>query len=183
MERSDLIEEALRREAILSTAVDHGLAFPHVRGVEGGGLALALGVSEKGIDFGGLAKSKTRLVFFIAQGATPVGGTSVQLPTFSNFSVGTTVSVPDRGAATLGGAKGRARLAVWVGAGFGDMASSQGGEARRSGDATLPKGNRNGCAYPVRRRLRPFAHAPSMAGASPSSRPAPASGIIRASRL
>ena len=60
-----LAEEALRREAIVSTAVDHGLAFPHVRGVEGGGLTLSLGVSRKGIKFGGSAKSLTRIVFLI----------------------------------------------------------------------------------------------------------------------
>ncbi len=60
-----LAEEALRREAIVSTAVDHGLAFPHVRGVEGGGLTLALGVSRKGIKFGGPAKTLTRIVFLI----------------------------------------------------------------------------------------------------------------------
>lgn len=61
-----LVEEALRREAILSTAVEHGVAFPHVRGVEGGGLTLALGISEKGIDFGGMSKGKTRIVFMLA---------------------------------------------------------------------------------------------------------------------
>lgn len=60
------VEESLRREAILSTAVDHGVAFPHVRGVEGGGLALSLGVSEKGIDFGGLAKNKVKIIFLMA---------------------------------------------------------------------------------------------------------------------
>lgn len=60
-----LTEEALRREAIASTAVDCGLAFPHVRGVEGGGLTLALGLSRKGIKFGGTAKGLTRMVFLI----------------------------------------------------------------------------------------------------------------------
>ena len=60
-----LTEAALRREAIVSTAVDHGLAFPHVRGVEGGGLTLALAISEKGIRFGGPAKTLTRLIFFM----------------------------------------------------------------------------------------------------------------------
>lgn len=61
------IEEALRREAILSTAVEHGLAFPHVRGVEGGGLSLALAISEKGIDFGGGDdQPKTRMFFMLA---------------------------------------------------------------------------------------------------------------------
>jgi mannitol/fructose-specific phosphotransferase system IIA component (Ntr-type) len=43
---------ALEREGVLSTAMDNGLAFPHVRGVEGGGLTLALGTSKKGVLFG-----------------------------------------------------------------------------------------------------------------------------------
>ncbi len=60
-----LQEEALRRETIMSTAVDHGLAFPHVRGVEGGGLTLAMGLSRKGLKFGGPARSLTRVVFLI----------------------------------------------------------------------------------------------------------------------
>lgn len=59
-----LTEEALKREAIASTAVDQGLAFPHVRGVEGGGLTLALGVSRKGVRFGG-SKTLSRLIFFM----------------------------------------------------------------------------------------------------------------------
>ncbi len=48
-----LVTAAMDREAVLSTAVGGGLAFPHVRGVEGGGLTLALGVSKKGIDWDG----------------------------------------------------------------------------------------------------------------------------------
>jgi mannitol/fructose-specific phosphotransferase system IIA component (Ntr-type)/RNA polymerase-binding transcription factor DksA len=58
-----LAEEALKREAIASTAVDQGLAFPHVRGVEGGGLTLALGLSRKGVRFGG--KTNSRIIFFM----------------------------------------------------------------------------------------------------------------------
>jgi len=60
-----LTEEALRRESIISTAVDHGLAFPHVRGVEGGGLTLALGLSSKGIRFDGPEQQLTKIVFFM----------------------------------------------------------------------------------------------------------------------
>jgi PTS system fructose-specific IIA component len=62
---SILVEAALRREAIASTGVDHGLAFPHVRGVEGGGLTMALGLSPKGIKFGGPGRSLTRIIFFV----------------------------------------------------------------------------------------------------------------------
>ncbi len=67
IDRSDLlIEEALRREAICSTAVDFGLAFPHVRGVEGGGLTLAVGLSEKGFTFNGAKDGElTHTVFFL----------------------------------------------------------------------------------------------------------------------
>ena len=46
-----LIHGALEREAVLSTAMENGLAFPHVRGVEGGGLTLALGTSKEGVKF------------------------------------------------------------------------------------------------------------------------------------
>ena len=48
-----LVAAAMDRELILSTAMGEGLAFPHVRGVEGGGLTLALGLSEKGIRWDG----------------------------------------------------------------------------------------------------------------------------------
>jgi PTS system nitrogen regulatory IIA component len=57
----ELHEAALRREAIVSTAVGSAMAFPHIRGVEGGGLTLSLGISKKGIDFGGTTKTK---IFF-----------------------------------------------------------------------------------------------------------------------
>jgi len=61
-----LIEAALRREAILSTAVDHGLAFPHVRNVEGGGLTLAMGITAKPIQWTMDGEPATRMVFFMA---------------------------------------------------------------------------------------------------------------------
>ena len=60
---SALVEAAMERESILSTAVGNGLAFPHVRGVEGGGLTLALGVSKKGFKYDA-AGTIVHLVFF-----------------------------------------------------------------------------------------------------------------------
>lgn len=57
-----LVAAAMDREAVLSTAMDD-VAFPHVRGVEGGGLTLAMGVSKAGIDWGG---EKVHLVFLSA---------------------------------------------------------------------------------------------------------------------
>ena len=46
-----LVHAALERENILGTAMEHGLAFPHVRGVEGGGLTLAMGTHTQGVAF------------------------------------------------------------------------------------------------------------------------------------
>ena len=57
-----LVSSAMDREAVLSTAMDD-VAFPHVRGVEGGGLTLAMGVSKEGIDWAG---EKVHLVFLSA---------------------------------------------------------------------------------------------------------------------
>ena len=60
---TDLHDAAMRRESIISTAVGGGMAFPHIRGVEGGGLTLSVGISKKGIDFGGA--TKTRIFFYM----------------------------------------------------------------------------------------------------------------------
>ena len=59
----NLVTAVLEREGVLSTAMEGGLAFPHVRGVEGGGLTLAMGVSQEGIDWDG---EKVYLVFLSA---------------------------------------------------------------------------------------------------------------------
>ena len=59
-----LIQSAMEREAVLSTAMENCLAFPHVRGVEGGGLTLALGISKNGIKWDD-SSSTTNIVFFI----------------------------------------------------------------------------------------------------------------------
>lgn len=58
-----LVTAALERESVLPTAIDGGIAFPHVRGVEGGGLCLAMGISREGIDWDG---QKVNLVFLSA---------------------------------------------------------------------------------------------------------------------
>lgn len=60
-----LVEHALRREAILPTALDNGIAFPHVRGVEGGGLTLALALKRRGFRFAPNTRTLTRIIFFV----------------------------------------------------------------------------------------------------------------------
>lgn len=59
-----LISAAMDRESVMSTAMGEGLAFPHVRGVEGGALTLALGISKEGIDWDG--ENTVNIVFFSA---------------------------------------------------------------------------------------------------------------------
>lgn len=66
VERPDaLFESALNREAIVPTAVEHGLAFPHVRGIEGGGLIFAAGLKKQGVQFGAPQNKLSKIVFFI----------------------------------------------------------------------------------------------------------------------
>ena len=60
---SKLAAAAIERENILSTAMENGLAFPHVRNVEGGGLTLALATSKKGIKFD--SEHTSNIIFFI----------------------------------------------------------------------------------------------------------------------
>lgn len=60
-----MIDKALNREAVISTAVDHSLAFPHVRGIDAGSLTMALGIKKKGIKFGAARNRLTRIFFFI----------------------------------------------------------------------------------------------------------------------
>ena len=78
-----LQEESLKREAIVSTAVDHGLAFPHVRGVEGGGLTLALGIHHKGVKFDGAGKGLTKIFFFMV---IPTAASAFYLKLLSGLS-------------------------------------------------------------------------------------------------
>ncbi|MCK5529476.1 MAG: PTS sugar transporter subunit IIA [Kiritimatiellae bacterium] len=60
-----LADLAMARESVLSTVVDHGMAFPHVRGVEGGALAFAMGKSTAGLSLGDKERGLTHVVFFI----------------------------------------------------------------------------------------------------------------------
>jgi len=60
-----LLQDALKREAIMATAVNHGLAFPHVRGVEGGALTFSVGLKKEGLEFGAPDGGLTHIIFFI----------------------------------------------------------------------------------------------------------------------
>jgi len=59
-----LLKAVLQREDMVTTAMKYGLAFPHVRGIEGGGLTFALGLKKKGLNFAPDGRL-TRIVFLI----------------------------------------------------------------------------------------------------------------------
>ena len=62
---AQLLKSALQREAIISTTVENGLAFPHVRCIEGGALTLAMGITPKSIKFDPAGKAVTRVIIFM----------------------------------------------------------------------------------------------------------------------
>ncbi len=68
-----IVERVLRRESMDSTAIGHGIAFPHARIETGKGLTIAVGKSSKGIDFNAFDKKPVYLVFLVVwQPSTPI---------------------------------------------------------------------------------------------------------------
>ena len=72
---------ALEREAILTTRMEAGVAVPHVRGVEGGALAFALGISKEGIVWDDSGEK----VNFIVLSAIPSAGAAFFLKLMSDL--------------------------------------------------------------------------------------------------
>lgn len=72
---------ALEREAILTTRMEAGVAVPHVRGVEGGALAFALGISRDGIVWDDSGEK----VNFIVLSAIPSAGAAFFLKLMSDL--------------------------------------------------------------------------------------------------
>ncbi len=58
-------EEVLKREKLQSTAVGSGMAFPHARIAGWGKMSMAMGVTRKGIDFGGIEEKPVNFVFML----------------------------------------------------------------------------------------------------------------------
>ena len=72
---------ALEREALLTTRMEVGVAVPHVRGVEGGSLAFALGISKDGIVWDDSGEK----VNFIVLSAIPSAGSAFFLKLMSDL--------------------------------------------------------------------------------------------------
>ena len=77
----ELTRLALEREALLSTRMDYGAAVPHVRGVEGGSLTFALGVSKRGIVW----DDSGERVNFVVLSAIPSAGSAFFLKLMSDL--------------------------------------------------------------------------------------------------
>ena len=77
----ELVRLALEREAVLSTRMDEGAAVPHVRGVEGGSLAFALGVSPTGLVWDDSGEK----VNFVVLSAIPSAGSAFFLKLMSDL--------------------------------------------------------------------------------------------------
>jgi mannitol/fructose-specific phosphotransferase system IIA component (Ntr-type) len=73
---SIVLERAVDRERVSSTALPGGLAFPHVRGVEGGGMVFALGLSREGLPFDPSLEQSTHVVVFTV---IPIAASSLYL--------------------------------------------------------------------------------------------------------
>ncbi len=59
-----LIETGIQRDVTWSTSFNNGLAMPHAREIEGGGLTLALGINRKGIRWIPEDRTLTHIVVF-----------------------------------------------------------------------------------------------------------------------
>jgi PTS system nitrogen regulatory IIA component len=59
------LEQILGRESLESTALGHGIAFPHGRIAELDDLLCAVGISRKGVDFRSVDSEKVHLVFMM----------------------------------------------------------------------------------------------------------------------
>ncbi len=63
--RAPVLEQIVSREALESTALGHGIAFPHARVSGLDDLVCAVGVSRKGIDFRSVDEGKVHLLFMM----------------------------------------------------------------------------------------------------------------------
>lgn len=59
-------EDLIKREDAGSTAMEYGLAIPHVRSANIEGFKIAIGISKDGIDCESIDGKKTRIFFLIA---------------------------------------------------------------------------------------------------------------------
>ncbi|ACZ01092.1 PTS sugar transporter subunit IIA [Streptobacillus moniliformis] len=66
LDEEKLYNDLVAREDAGSTALEHGLAIPHVRSNHIKHFSIGLGISQEGVDFESLDNEKTKLFLFIA---------------------------------------------------------------------------------------------------------------------
>ncbi|WP_073507707.1 PTS sugar transporter subunit IIA [Streptobacillus notomytis] len=66
LDEEKLYNDLVAREDAGSTALEHGLAIPHVRSNNITHFSIGLGISQEGVDFESLDNEKTKLFLFIA---------------------------------------------------------------------------------------------------------------------
>jgi mannitol/fructose-specific phosphotransferase system IIA component (Ntr-type) len=64
-DRRAFLDDVLKREALVTTGVGYGVAFPHAKSRAVRDVVFALGRTTEGIDFGALDGRPVRLVFLI----------------------------------------------------------------------------------------------------------------------
>ncbi|MBP1588806.1 MAG: PTS sugar transporter subunit IIA [Kiritimatiellae bacterium] len=78
-----LVTAAMAREAVDSTALENGCAFPHARGIEGGALSFALGIAKKPIAFDSSKKASTQIVVLMV---IPTAASTFYLKLIAGFN-------------------------------------------------------------------------------------------------
>lgn len=65
LERDAALRDVLKREEMMSTGLEGGVAVPHAKTQAVSGLTMSLGISREGIDFNALDGMPSKLLFFL----------------------------------------------------------------------------------------------------------------------
>lgn len=83
-DRAKMLHDLLEREAVGSTGIGHGIAFPHARSTAARRVHLALGISRSGIDYGTLDNQPATLVLLEV---APLNAAREQLQTLAPIAL------------------------------------------------------------------------------------------------
>ncbi|MDR2182482.1 MAG: cation:proton antiporter [Treponema sp.] len=77
LDRGEVLEAVLRREASMSTGMEHGIALPHAKTGGVDDICVAVGIKKAGVDFGSIDSEKSRL-FIMVISPKKVSGPHIQ---------------------------------------------------------------------------------------------------------
>ena len=78
LNRSEALQGVLDREALMSTALEHGVAIPHAKTSSVDGMAMVMAVSKEGIDFDSADGSLSH-VFFLLLAPESAAGQNIKV--------------------------------------------------------------------------------------------------------